>query len=135
MKRKILENSIHLQQLTLPKDVFIQSKYSSNEVLLEGKLYDLKSWSVSGDKVIINVIRDQGEEQIIKAVKDTLKTNTTQSNGLLVKLVSLIFLDYTYPSSFRNSVLYYPIQKIIPFLSEVIQSRCADILTPPPKVS
>ncbi|MFZ4707607.1 MAG: hypothetical protein ACOYMF_16525 [Bacteroidales bacterium] len=126
------ENSF-LQQFTMSVYEFSRSNKKGKEILINGKMFDIKSYSISGNTVKLVAIHDKAEELIIKALKNVAKANSQGDNGLLVKIVKLLSLDYTLPMLLQDSVLWHPVQKTLLLLNHIINTRIADILTPPPE--
>jgi hypothetical protein len=133
---RILENEkTHLQNFTLSMNEFLSSRLSGKEILIKGRMYDLKSYSFHGNTVKIVAMHDKAEERILSAIKIALKTENHHDSGMLVRIVKLISLDYTFPSALRMTFLYHDLQKLLPVYCEIIDSRIPDILTPPPRIA
>jgi hypothetical protein len=133
MKRVLESEKSHLQHFTLSMNEFLNSKLSGEEILIKGRMYDMKSYSFHGNTVIIVAMHDNAEELILKAIKKALKAGDRQDNGLLVKIVKLLTLDYSIPYSFQIPALLHRMQNLFLIFSEIIDSRIPDILTPPPR--
>jgi hypothetical protein len=134
MRQKMEDNNYQLQQFSISKLEFTRNKLSGNEIVMHGKLYDMKSFSIHGNTVDVLAMRDKAEELIIKAIKNAIKTSARMENGLLVRIVKLLTLDYSVPNLLQVPIAFYlNLQKLISDYNELINSRIPDILTPPPR--
>ena len=135
MNRILESNNSVVENFTLSRETFNKSRISRKEISVYGKMYDIKSFSFYGNLVRLSVIRDKKEEWIICALKNALRDGNEHDNGLLVKIVKLLSLDYTLPSLLQDDFLTYSEKKHLPVLSELLHFRIADILTPPPEAA
>jgi hypothetical protein len=135
MDRMLERQNTRMEHFTISREAFTISRISENEISVNGKMYDIWSYSVKGTSVNIVAARDRDEESIIKVLKNTMKTSNNKDESLLVKIVKLLSLDYTMPFSSEASILKFSANKLLPLISEFLHSRIADILTPPPEAS
>jgi hypothetical protein len=136
IKQMLVYKNLNLELLTLSKDIYARDKKSGNEISIDGRMYDIKSRTFEGNTVKLLLFHDKKEELIIRTIRKVMHSNNQRDNGLLNRIVKLLSLNYTFPSILHNSFTTHQVQKHIHlFFNEIIQSRVADILTPPPEVA
>jgi hypothetical protein len=135
MKRTIALENTESEQFTLSGAEFQKCRTADNEISIDGRLYDLKSWSYEGNKVIVIAIRDSVEEGILSNAKNAMKACDLGGNRVLEKLTTFLSLDFVSPSSVEFKADLYPLLNIISQFKSLIHSGVFDILTPPPQVS
>jgi hypothetical protein len=121
--------------ISISKELFDKSKRGNHEILVEGILYDMKSFSFQGNSVILLVIRDREEEAIVNATQKAMDTENQHGKGLLVKIVSLLSLDYTPPPIALHTAPIPAGQNVLSVYQDLILMGNPDIITPPPKFS
>jgi hypothetical protein len=135
MDRLLERQNTKMEHFTISREAFTISRISGKEISVNGKMYDIWSSSVVGNSVNLVAVRDKDEESIIKVLKDAMRTSSNKEESLLVKIVKLLSLDYTMPFSSQGSILKNSATRLLPSRSELMHSRIADILTPPPEAS
>jgi hypothetical protein len=111
---------------------------TDDEVWIGGSLYDISSYSVSGNEVQVTVFHDKGEEVLVKSVVSAFDQNdqpgTTHQIGkrhavtfndgkILIRPFSLSFVP------FQNSTPYTL------FTEPGVNQLCPYVATPPPNAA
>lgn len=127
-------NSGNTEKLTLSPEEFYSARINDHELRLNGKLYDFKRFSCSGEKIILHVFHDASEEDIIDWIKALANAGGNQQSELPAHLVKL--LTTTYLSTHSESVsIFQPVHEL-PFFQfdEQALAFSRDQDSPPPKI-
>ncbi len=129
-----LENA-SLQSISINKADIIWVK-ENKEVLIEGKLFDIKSYAILNDKIILTGLFDKDEDAIKKNYADKLQSNKNESlptNELILKCMFCCAInDFDVEDgtcTFNNLLL-----KNYFLLSPKSVSQYLSVYTPPPNV-
>ncbi len=133
MEQALNNEATGFQQLTLSLSDFQKGEINANEISFNGKMYDVKSIKISGDKVELLVINDTKEENIVENIKRSVNTNSEQNKKLPYHLVNLLNWFYIYPVSGNAFLLLEQRTSYLPF-SENVFSFISEISSPPPKL-
>lgn len=105
------------------------------EVLLDGKLFDVRSYTVNDSRVILTGLYDNDED----VLNEQMKNFVQQKNGTTAPLNQAVF-NLLFPPLYNNTVdalAQNPWRVIthhfIPYQEEKVPSKYLSILTPPPK--
>ena len=122
------------EKLTLSYSDYQNNKIDSHEILVQGKLYDIRSVIRTGNIVELQVINDSREEKILDNIKDLVNNSSNSKNHLPDHLLKWLNLLYISPVSVNSLFVRYS-----PFcfrsFCEFIISHKTDICSPPPKLS
>lgn len=133
VRRGIRHNEFVLEVLTLTADGYARSKRPKNEVMVEGKLYDVKSVSINGDVVTLEVVHDKAEEGVLKKIKDFF-TPGKDSTGKIPKHVQqLLSAKYVPPMRQIFNEFVFQSATHIYFLHAIGLTIVRDIPSPPPR--
>ena len=132
VQRSLFGRSTNLIHFTLTTGEYHQDLVDDDELLINGKMHDVRSVSINGDVVNISAIQDNEEDRIIERLKKFL----THSNNeeLPDTIVHLLTLDYILPQPalfYCSNVL---ISKTFITRSIPVCSRETDITLPPPRI-
>ena len=122
------------QKLTLSLNDLQKSRINAHEIAFNGKMYDVRSINITGDRAELLVINDTKEENIIENIKNSVNTNNQQNKGLPNLLANLFSLLYISPESNYSFLLQEDQQIIFQPLCQIIISHKSDITSPPPKL-
>jgi hypothetical protein len=129
-----LENSNSVfEKFTLSKSDYENSLINSDEILLNGNMYDIKSAELKGDSVELQALCDLEEEDILEDIKNLIKSTRLPIKDLPYKFQKLISLIYITP--FSDSKLFIPSIDIFisgQFIPDTV-SRNTSIFIPPPE--
>ena len=120
------------EKISLPYSDYQKNKIDSREILINGKLYDIRSARLKGSIVELQVINDSREEKILDNIKELVNNSSKSKNHLPDHLLKWLNLVYICPVSVSNLFIKYSSACIPPF-SELIVSHKSDICSPPPK--
>lgn len=134
MQLSLKSNNKHLEKLIFTIYEYEENIFDEHEMIYHGKLYDVKSVNISGDKVELIAIHDFKEEGILKKMND-LATNTNRSKAAHPnKLKTFVSLNYLLPDAgLKNFIPVVQIADLNTYnlLLDLIDD---DIPTPPPKL-
>ncbi len=134
MQLSLKDNQTPFQKITLPFFDYQKSKINSHEISVNGKMYDVKSISLSDDKVELLVIHDSREENILQKIKDFAISTNQPNTDFANQLFQLLSLNYISPGV--GPVFFIPsfsINIFSPLFLNVI-SNGFEIPSPPPKL-
>lgn len=134
--QKILNDSrTNFEKITLSLTDFKKCKINSEEISLNGKMYDIKSVSIVGDKAELLVVNDTWEEEIVVHINKFFNRNNQPNTSDSKKLQQLLTMKYLSPAN--ENFFLVPVFSIVifPSLDYHCRSACFDIPSPPPKLS
>ncbi|NVO18120.1 MAG: hypothetical protein HXX13_00375 [Bacteroidetes bacterium] len=134
MKEVLEKDCSGLEHISLSVNEFNLSRTSNNEILLDSKRFDIKSWHISGNRVNIEVLHDSTEESLNLAVNHALDPGFLANRGFIGKILSLLTLDYMFPFSVSYAVIHSFGAKIDTFYISSFHFHFPEILTPPPRL-
>jgi hypothetical protein len=136
MAEKLGSRQTRFSKLCLSGKEYREDQIGQNEVSLQGKFYDVKSVTVSGDKVELLVINDVNEENIVEKIGQFFSSSSRRNHPLPDNLVRLLTLDYVCPAPvgyvFKNVEFLHQQAFVLPNAGKVI-SLAGDVSFPPPK--
>jgi hypothetical protein len=118
------------QPMTLSRIDYEKSLVEKNEIYYQGKMYDIKSKTFSGDSVTMMVIHDEKEGKIFKKVRKLLTHGSTKTPDTLLRLLSL---HYFHPFLLDSKMIFTSSTIQQPLFSEALIFRSTEVLSPPPK--
>ena len=132
MNQALNNRETRFQKLILSLNDFQKSRINAHEMYFNGKMYDVKSFKITSDKVELLVINDTKEENILANIKKSADTGTEQNKKLSFRQFNLLNWFYIYPDSGNKFILQK--QKInYPSFAENALSVINEISTPPPE--
>ena len=134
MQRVVANKATRFQKLTLSLSDYKKAKINSHEISVNGKMYDVKSISMSGDKVELLAINDSREDDIIDALGKSVGGNEKQNKELPGRLARLLTSDYIFPSPIHIFLPEKNKQNNFYSLRENIISNSIEISSPPPRI-
>jgi len=115
--------------------VAIQWVKKNKEVLIAGKLFDVRSFKIAAGKITLTGLYDKDED----ILNEQMKSFVQQKNGTNTPLNQAVF-NLLFPPLYNNTAdltAQNPWQVIthhfIPYQEEKIPSKYLSILSPPPK--
>ncbi len=117
--------------LEIPLSAFNQSKTS--EISYQGKMYDIKSYTIKGNTVYLKVVNDTEEDHINTQIKRLAQNNDTDQDNLIQHLLDLLTQLYICPVS-EPFIALIDVREVkhTSFHPRLI-SHQPDIVSPPPK--
>ena len=133
MKHPLSNHSKSFQILSLSLADF-KHKIIENEVLIDSKLYDVISFTITGNNVQLVVINDKKEEDILEKIKG-LTAGISKHSKLPKQLVQLLSLTYILPNYSSKSLLQQIPQQKYLLLCANLFSVPREVSSPPPKIN
>lgn len=132
MRSVLIDPATKFGILTMSVDDYKKCKQDKDELCIEGKMFDIKSMQVTGDKVIVHAVQDHKEDNIKSKIKKSLRSNHSDSK-IPQPLVELLTLYYILPV--QNCLFFTtrPEEKYNHAFCDNIFSRNGDIVIPPPR--
>jgi hypothetical protein len=132
IRKALHSEKTEFESLTLTLDQYNNSKINSREIFFNGNMYDIKSITITGDKVELIVINDTEEKRILEEIRNAANKQDSKKN-IPNQLTQLLQLQFTVPFS---DFLIPSLQSSIVFnlLCESIIWRQPEIVLPPPKL-
>lgn len=103
----------------------------SKEIEINGKLFDVKSFKVTGDKVVFNGFFDSKEDKLVKLGKAAEQQKNKSQNQQLAKF--LFLPNFKEPVSFIVQNNWQTVLSQFPKYTESIADISFPIASPPPK--
>ncbi len=123
-----------VQQLTIDLATLKAALVDKNEILYQGEMYDVESLTISGDKVLLQVIKDKKEQRLIAQI-DKLGGSKKNQADFMKRLMQLLTVAYMPPPpSFHIVYVAYSVSAY-PVYAPGIESLSGSVLLPPPKFS
>lgn len=120
-----------LQTITLSENE-IQWVKSGKEILVDGKMFDVKSFSSENGQFKLTGLFDQEETALVKQLENNGKKSNETGSQLLTNLFQ--WLQSIYPNDIDEPLLANQSDGINPgFISFQLIAPCKTILTPPPQ--
>jgi hypothetical protein len=121
-----------LQTLTLPATTVTWVK-KDKEVLINGRLFDVKSISFTQNNITLTGLFDTDEDDLMAAIKDaTQQNNNTPLHQLAVKC--LFQPLYNQSASFHIQTSWVNVAKHFSAYIETLAEPCYNTTVPPPKI-
>ena len=140
LKQTILQNqrkqrfeTEQLQTITVlcEKTVWVKAE---KEILIDGKLFDVKFYKTVDQKIILTGFYDNKEDKLIKDTGDLInKKNDSGSSSNQLALKFLIYPKYNQLITFSIQNNWQTIVRQFPVYSEVISNIAYPTIAPPPK--
>ena len=122
------------EKLTLTVSEYQKNRTHSNEISYKGKMYDIKSVNISGDRAELLVIHDSEEENILEKINNFVSVPSSRGGKLPVKLCILFSLNYLPPDNENISFIHNVCTHIFHQPGMNLISSNSDVHTPPPRL-
>jgi hypothetical protein len=128
-----LENA-SLQTITVNK-ADITSVKKNKEVVIDGELFDVKSYVVAGDKIILTGLYDAAENKLKKEFTNLMQQKKNESAPLEQLILKFIFAAVINQNR-QTEVLAcnQNIKTVYPFYSEGPVYQSVPVTSPPPNI-
>lgn len=128
-----LENSL-LQTITIDPSA-IQWVKKNKEVSIDGKLFDVKSISHFGTKIILTGLFDADENKLKEAFARIMHLENKEPIAATHFIIKFIFSTvYCHIPAIKTASFEEAIKIAYPFYSEALVSQFLSLKTPPPNV-
>ena len=129
MMEKLESASLHTITLDLAEVNWIKA---NKEVMIEGKLFDVKNSEIIDNKIKLTGLFDYEETKLEKDFTDTFHTNQNQSTPFNPLKLKFIFNLYFKEDQSSNSLSICQFKKKYHLFNEAAVTRIASIPSPPP---
>ena len=121
-----------LQPLTITVAELKNAWVKKNEILYNGVMYDIKSLTVSGNRVSMQVVKDKKEQKLIAHI-NKLGGKEKKQGDVMKRLMQLLTLDYMPPT--QSTLGFCGLYTVPNYRNSHFQlvSQNSKILSPPPK--
>lgn len=124
---KLSNKHSSFEKIILPLNKSNKKKIISDEIYINGLMYDIKSYSFVDNKIELIVICDTEETSILASIKDFLNVANSQDMKLglhLMKILTMIYLSVNFmnPFKFSNMNSFYFHQFSFCFISIIPNS-------------
>ena len=133
MKQVLDDGETHFQQLTLTLSDYNKGKIGVSEILIHDRLFDVKSYSITGNTVQLLVVNDTQEEGIVEKIKE-LTTHMGKHGQMPSKLLQLLTTTYLMPASLQKFVLPEETAQNYSLFSTHLLFTTREVSSPPPKL-
>ncbi len=133
MEESLNNKETIFQNLSLSLNDFQKDKVNDHEVSINGKMYDIKSINIKGNKVELLAVNDIKEESIIEKINRSLNNGDQQNQELPNHIFKILTLFYISPTTGYNFLFQVKRQHILPSFCEIIISHKSGISSPPPR--
>lgn len=132
-QRKQRFNTEFIQTITIQSDKVYWVK-PGKEILVDGRLFDVKCTKISGDMLLLTGFYDHKEDSLVKHIRNIVhqRSNSgTSTNFLLVKF--LFYPKYTGAGVFSIENNWLTVVRDFPEYTEILTGDPYPAPTPPPK--
>ncbi len=129
MMEKLESASLHTITLDLAEVNWIKA---NKEVMIEGKLFDVKNSEIINNKIKLTGLFDYEETKLEKDFTDTFHTNQNRSTPFNPSKLKFIFNLYFKEALSSISLSIFQNKERYPLFNEVAVTRIASIPSPPP---
>ena len=143
VKQKIIQvqmeerlEQLPVQTISLPLEGVSWIR-GGKEVVVEGKLFDIQSYTVSGNKIILRGLFDNDEDHVVAKMNDAIHKNKDGNSTPLHALALKFFSQQVY-----NDLVLFSINnswKIVytqqPFFTTSLTEEHCFLAVPPPKTA
>ena len=129
MMEKLESASLHTITLDLAEVNWIKA---NKEVMIEGKLFDIKNSEIIDNKIKLTGLFDYEETKLEKDFTDTFHTNQNRSTPFNPSKLKFIFNLYFKEALSSISLSIFQNKERYPLFNEVAVTRIASIPSPPP---
>jgi hypothetical protein len=141
VQQKMIQFSVHealeegsLQTITILRSDITWTR-QEKELLLNGKLFDVKNFTRSGDYLTVTGLFDGKEDELNLQLKRSIQERSPVNTGVENALVSFLFQTLTTPPENNNtSTVLFNVNNYGFLKSEKLYSIYNSITSPPPKV-
>lgn len=98
MTLKLNDSETVFNKMILTAGEYRESRIRANEILVDGRMYDVKKAVVKGSMVELHVINDYEEENIIEKILEAAKSSGLGGKNIPNHLLKLVTLVYIPPS-------------------------------------
>ena len=142
VKQKIIQNVMEekletasLQTITA-NNAGVQWLTKNKEAVVDGKLFDVQSYTISGSKIILTGLYDTDEDNLHEELNNFLQRKNDPNAPLNSTVIKFLF-----PPLYNNTAILICqntwqqiAQQYTPYLQEKVADSCLDSDIPPPRL-
>lgn len=107
---------------------------AEKEILIDGKLFDVKSFKTSGSNIVLTGFYDHKEDNLVKHIKNLSQQKNDSNDSANQLAVKFLFCPtYKEPITFSLQNNWQIVAHKFPVYTEVISSMAYPTIAPPPK--
>lgn len=118
------------EELSLSDDEYHKALIDKDELLISGKVYDIKSLHKSGERVVITAMEDKEEESVLRNIRKVVNSNG--SKNIPDELLSLLTITYILPSTHSLSFCLLSLSQNFGASEDLLLYYAVGIIVPPP---
>lgn len=131
MMEKLESASLHTITIRLA-DVNWTKK--NKEVMIDGKLFDVKYAEIIADKINLTGLFDDEETKLEKNISTAFHSNKNQQTPFSQLKLKFIFNFYFNEDHLSNSIFVFQSKKAYSTFNEVAVTNCSTVASPPPNL-
>ncbi|MBL7922968.1 MAG: hypothetical protein JNL88_02090 [Bacteroidia bacterium] len=121
------------EKIVLTKEAYEAARVNAHEVLLDGKMYDVKAVRLQGEQVELLAIHDQEEESILEEIRKLVGHNGSRNISYPQLLGKLMAVFYQVPAALQIGPGIHTLECPDTFMIlEQLPYRPLDVPSPPP---
>jgi len=140
IKQRIVQNqrrerfeSEFIQTITVKAEKVYWTK-AGKEILVTGRLFDVESYRVSGDVLVLTGFYDHMEEKLVKHIRDLIdKKSDSRNSSNFLAIKFLFYPKYTEANNFQVLNNWKNIDRQFPVYEEILAEHTYPAPSPPPK--
>ncbi|CAN5488097.1 hypothetical protein BH11BAC1_BH11BAC1_13610 [soil metagenome] len=133
---QILENtSTQFETIKLSKECFLKNKLDENEIIIAGKIFDIKNVTFHKDYVELLAYNDKKEEGLITVIENYFSGSSQSKKDFPLQVLKLLVSVYTLPKQEIRFSTTFSSHISLPPLSESYVNFSDEPFTPPPEMA
>jgi hypothetical protein len=134
MKKTLEDKETNFERISLNTEEFNNSGFDGQEIFYRGKMYDIRSVTLHGDKVELLAVNDTKEERILEQINHTTGQQDHNQKEMPGNIAQFIGLLYDFP--LINNFSISPTENHAFSLPDntALLSRYLEISSPPPEL-
>jgi hypothetical protein len=105
MAEKLIQNHLPQKSIIVSVQVFQNNLIEGHEIELNGKLYDIRTVTFSGNKVRLSVVEDEKEMHILSILKKVIGSESDHQKQFPQKLLSFMSMLFVAPTFSYTNIL------------------------------
>jgi len=134
MHSKMERGEVSLHKIILSHSVYINSLVEKDELLIDGKLFDIQSKEAIGDDISLLVVYDEEEDDLIQEIKKYVRRNCRHNKSLPESSIQLFTMNFIGSSFHCSNFDLYSCE--LHFITKRIlfSNPTDEVFTPPPQL-
>lgn len=132
MQQYLAQEDCRTTKLTLTLDAFQAARHGDDELLLDGEMYDIKDYRISGDSICLSVVHDEREGHYYKKIAQVLQHRNHEGKSLPESFAELMTFEYLLPADYTITRVFPCAGALFPRAEWAPVSRSGSVLSPPP---